>query len=374
MVNPKRGAECRYRRSPHIVSYWVRERLTFHNFATGRRIAGSALTIGLLDYFDTWKPAAPLVERSSLPAAQLRKAIEALVKSSFLQTTGQPASRADTSMEAWAEWNPAAGLLHFSTKDQPFEAGEAQALDFLSQRIASRPIPPATKSYPRRASVALSKELPDDAFSRVLLERRTWRRFGRRPLTFEVLSTLMWLTFGTQKRMDLGAAGPAMLRTSPSAGARHPLEAYVVVRNVAGVAPGIYHYAPLDHRLFRLKRGARSTIERHLPGQSWYGKASILVLITAMFARSAWKYPSARAYRDVLLEAGHFCQTFCLAATALDLAPFCTGALADSLVERDLGIDGVTESVVYACGAGPRPANTRWAPGPTPSEDPVLIP
>ena len=182
----------------------------------------------------------------------------------------------------------------------------------------------------------------------------------------------MGLTFGSQKLMDLGAAGRAMLRTSPSAGARNPLEAYVVVRNVTGVAPGIYHYAPLDHRLIRLKRGARATIERHLPGQAWYGKASVLVLITAVFARSEWKYPSPRAYRDVLLEAGHFCQTFCLVATALRLAPFCTGALADSVIERDLGLDGVTESVIYACGTGTRPPNVDWAPWPDTAEAPAV--
>jgi hypothetical protein len=48
----------------------------------------------------------------------------------------------------------------------------------------------------------------------------------------------------------------------------------------------------------------------------------------------------------VLIEAGHFCQTFCLVGTALRLAPFCTAALADSIIERDLRIDGVTESVL----------------------------
>jgi SagB-type dehydrogenase family enzyme len=369
-----RESETRYRRSPHIVSYWADGRLVFHNFATGKRVAGTALTIGLLDYFDSWKPAEQLLKRSSLPSAQLRKAVATLVKASLLQQSGRPPNKTETSMEQWAEWNPAAGLLHFSTKDQPFEAGEARVQEFLSRRIASRPIPPATKTYPRRQSIPLPKDPAEDALSRVLLERRTWRRFGRQPLTLRALGTLMWLTFGSQKLMDLGGAGRAMLRTSPSAGARHPLEAYVVVRSVDSVAPGIYHYSPLDHRLARLKRGARSTIERHLPGQAWYGKASILVLITAVFARTAWKYPSPRAYRDVLLEAGHFCQTFCLIATALNLAPFCTGALADSLIERDLGLDGVTESVIYACGAGTRPHDTRWAPGPTPAEDPVLIP
>jgi SagB-type dehydrogenase family enzyme len=202
------------------------------------------------------------------------------------------------------------------------------------------------------------------AFYRVLLARRTWRKFGRRPLAAAELSVLMHLTFGAQKVMDLGAAGRAMLRTSPSAGARNPLEAYLVVRDVSGVRPGVYHYDPVNHRLIRLRKGSSALIERHLPGQPWYGEASAVVLMTAVFERTEWKYPFARAYRSVLLEAGHFGQTFCLVATALGLAPFCTLALADSLIERDLGLDGVSESVVYACGVGTRPPGIDWAPWP----------
>ena len=170
-------------------------------------------------------------------------------------------------MDKWAAWNPAAGFLHFSTKDQPFEAGEAQADVFLAQRLAERPIPPAMKTYVRRAAVPLPKASRTDPFSRVLLQRRTWRRFGRRPLAIRELGTLMWLVFGAQHAIELGAGGRAILSTSPSAGARNPLEAYVVVRHVAGLSPGIYHYAPVDHRLTRLKNTARGVIERHLPGQ-----------------------------------------------------------------------------------------------------------
>jgi SagB-type dehydrogenase family enzyme len=83
-----------------------------------------------------------------------------------------------------------------------------------------------------------------------------------------------------------------------------------------------------------------------------------------MFTRQLWRYPYSRAYRAALIEAGHICQTFCLASTALGLAPFSVMALADSLIERDLGIDGITESVLYAAGVGRPPAGTSWAPRP----------
>jgi hypothetical protein len=72
-----------------------------------------------------------------------------------------------------------------------------------------------------------------------------------------------------------------------------------------------------------------------------------------------WKYSYARAYRAAFIEAGHLCQTFCLVATWLGLAPFCSMALADSRIERDLGLDGVSESVLYCAGVGTRPASTR---------------
>jgi nitroreductase len=59
----------------------------------------------------------------------------------------------------------------------------------------------------------------------------------------------------------------------------------------------------------------------------------------------------------VLLDAGHLCQTFCLAATRMGLAPFSTAALKDSLIEQDLGIDGISESVLYVAGIGLAAAN-----------------
>ena len=74
--------------------------------------------------------------------------------------------------------------------------------------------------------------------------------------------------------------------------------------------------------------------------------------MTAVFPRTMWKYQFARAYRVVLLDAGHLCQTFCLVATWLGLAPFCTAALKDTLIEEDLGIDGIRESVLYIAGVG----------------------
>jgi hypothetical protein len=59
-----------------------------------------------------------------------------------------------------------------------------------------------------------------------------------------------------------------------------------------------------------------------------------------------------KPWKVVLIETGHLCQTFCLTATRLGLAPFSTAALKDSLIEKDLGLDGISESVLYVAGVG----------------------
>jgi hypothetical protein len=50
-----------------------------------------------------------------------------------------------------------------------------------------------------------------------------------------------------------------------------------------------------------------------------------------------------------------------LMATSLGLAPYCVMGLADTLVEGDLGIDGISESVLYCAGVGRPPRGTLWA-------------
>jgi SagB-type dehydrogenase family enzyme len=338
--------------------------------------AGDALTIALLDFFEEWRDLGALVGSSDFPAHRIRRAARQLAEAGLLQRSDRPPHPRETALEQhWAAWNPSAGFFHSATRDCDFAAGEPHAADMLRARLATRPQPPRTKSYRGRPTIALPEIAADGSFTKVLLERRTWRRFGRERMSRKQLATIMGLSFGVQKWIDQQALGRAMLRTSPSGGARHPIEAYVVVRDVQGVREGLYHYSAEQHQLALVDPGAGSArIERYLPGQEFFASASVLVLMTAVFGRTEWQYPFPRAYRIVHLEAGHFCQTFCLVATALGLAPFCTAALADSIIEHDLAIDGVTESVIYACGVGTRPAGLHWAPLPVGAEQPKVFP
>jgi SagB-type dehydrogenase family enzyme len=195
--------------------------------------------------------------------------------------------------------------------------------------------------------VAFAREKYTEQFPRVLLERRTWREFGASAVSKETLGTLLQLTFGVQGWERVPKGGRFAQKTSPSGGGLHPAEAYVLVRNVRGIPRGIYHYDAVGNRLQEIRRETSSAeIQCLLAGQWWFRDAAFVVFLTAVF------------HRAVLAEAGHLCQTFCLTATWLGLAPFCTMALADTRIERVLRVDGIAESVLYAMGAGMKPGKT----------------
>jgi SagB-type dehydrogenase family enzyme len=86
--------------------------------------------------------------------------------------------------------------------------------------------------------------------------------------------------------------------------------------------------------------------------------------MTAVVARTAWKYRVPRAYRAFLLDAGHLSQSFLLIATALGLGAFCIGVISDNLIEEELNLDGISETVIFVVGVG-RPLKALNSPDQT---------
>jgi SagB-type dehydrogenase family enzyme len=337
------------------VSYWQGKQLYFENYRTRKKIAASLETAALLDFFSGWKREETAFRRwPEYTSKSLRRAIRRLAEESFLQQSvrrNPPEDPREKALRDWKAWNPAAGFFHMQTKD--FYSEEISGEEEL---LGSGRVPVPIKNYPGAGTIVLPREEPAGEFPRVLQERRTWRKFGGQPIAKEVVARLLHLSFGVQGWMRVPDGGRFALKTSPSGGALHPAEAYLLVQKVSGIPRGIYHYDAVGHRLKKIRRGASPTeIQKLLAGQWWFRGAAIVVFLTAVFQRTQWKYDYPRAYRAVLAEAGHLCQTFCLTATWLGLAPFCTMAFADTRIEKALEVDGISESVIYAMGAGSKP-------------------
>ena len=361
-----------WRRSPYVVSFWEDGRLVVFNYATGIAADGNALTIRVLDQLGDWCTWNVLAaNRPPEEQRLLRRLVNVMVRKTFLTRSTDRPSSIENSLRRWDSWNPAAGLFHLATKDVPFAPANVDQLVTSRRKARVDPVPPSLKPDDG-TGLSLPRAAISGSLASALLERRTWRRFGESPLGRKDLATLLQLTWGVHGWIEIPGVGRFALKTSPSGGARHSIEVYVLARKVEGLRRGLYHYNPDTHRLARVGRAAPRRVSDYLPGQPWYDDASAVMLMTAVFDRVQWRYPYARAYRAILAESGHLCQTFCLLATALGLAPFCTMALADSRIERDLQIDGVSESVIYAAGVGARPGGVDWAPWPQSDQTPVL--
>lgn len=184
---------------------------------------------------------------------------------------------------------------HARTKHR-FEhyANGPDALDWDAQ-------PAAFRHYPGAPSI----ELP-------LADARFERPYSRLPeppesavaANLDSLSALLELSFGISAWKRWGPSRWA-LRCNPSSGNLHPVEAYVLAGNFAGIASGLHHYDPEDHQL----EGRALLPTANDPPWLAVGLSSIMW-------REAWKY-GERAFRYCQLDIGHAVGALAYAAALL---------------------------------------------------------
>ncbi|MHA4871148.1 putative peptide maturation dehydrogenase [Duganella sp. PWIR1] len=256
-------------------------------------------------------------------------------------------------------WRPLSALAHTFGRWRGVtgETGmEAPSFQALLDRYGEPP-PPTLDLAPEAAI-----KLPAVAGGRMdeqLLQRYTGRNFDlQASVPLDVAARLLQRTFGAQEVRKVGPHSSVLKKTSPSGGGLHPIEAYVLVQRVDGVAPGLYHYHPIAHELRPLREldaEAAGALARYmLADQHWLATAPLQVVMVARMERSFWKYRNhQKAYRALALDAGHLSQTFYLLAAEAGLPAFVTAAINDADIEKTLGLDHLRHAVVAMCGCGP---------------------
>jgi SagB-type dehydrogenase family enzyme len=335
-------------------AYWDDGELRLVNYLTRGEYAANPIVLEIIRFFFSPRTIREaLLEFDTYSPKSVGEAILKLIDAQLLLECDSPeAARDDLLDSLWKPWLPHGGY-HFLTKDASY-AGDDWTLEQKMQAIAGAPQPPLFKKIDGAKSMSLPlHEKEADSFFKTLHARRTWRIFSQQPVLLENVSKLLQTTWGVQGYIESPGFGPLALKTSPSGGARHPVEVYLMALRVDGLDAGLYHYDVREHALELISSGATPEVARdYCADQPHVADAAALFIMTGVFARSMWKYRHARAYRVLLLDAGHLGQTFCLTATRMGLAPFSTAALKDTLIERDLGIDGISESVLYVTGIG----------------------
>ena len=335
-------------------AHWHNGDLRIVNYLTRAAFAANPIVLEVLGFFFTPRTIREaILEFEAYSPESVAEVILKLIEAQLLLECDSPEAARDELLDtSWKPWLPEGGY-HFLTKDAPYAPGHWTPAQKL-RTVRRTPQPPKFKKIEGAERIALPP--PDsttDSFFQTLHARRTLRKFSRAPALLENVSKLLQTTWGVQGYVESKYLGLLPLKTSPSGGALHPIEVYLMALRVKDLYPGLYHYDARANALERISRGATARKARaYCADQPCAAAAAALFIMTAVFARTMWKYRHSRAYRVVLLDAGHLGQTFCLTATRMGLAPFSTVALKDTLIERDLGIDGISESVIYVTGFG----------------------
>ena len=197
-------------------------------------------------------------------------------------------------------------------------------------------------------SVRAPRPPPD--FGCLLARRATCRNFdATKRLPHALFAQLLERVFSTQAEVRVSDDTVFLKKTSPSGGGLHPMEAYLIVQHVDGVAPGLYHYQAGEHALEPMPAPAaplREFVMDMVAQQHCFADAHALLLLSPRFDRS-WPRPSW--------------------ASAL-----VTSAINEVDIELAFGLDPLAEGPLAICGFGWRndrmdtaefdPAGAVWQP------------
>ena len=159
--------------------------------------------------------------------------------------------------------------------------------------------------------------------------RRSVRSYLDQTIDNTFLSQILWAAQGVRR--------PSGYRNVPSAGARYPLELYVVS------AEAISHYQVSNHSLEITRTGDhRAALMQAALDQEFILQAPMTIVIGAVPERTASKYGEKRSPRYIDFEAGHAAQNLMLQAAALGLGSVPVGAFNDEEVAQILDFPGNT--------------------------------
>lgn len=201
--------------------------------------------------------------------------------------------------------------------------------------------------------------LPGPPLAAVLERRRSIRDHDDdAPITSEQLGEFLFRA--ARVRADGSGEDPYQTtdRPFPSGGAMGELELYPLVRQCAGLPPGLHRYDGRTHGLIGVSEPSAAT-EGLMADARWATMSErspqVLIVIAARVGRVTWKYEGI-GYSLVLKHVGVLLQTMYLVATAMGLAPCAIGTGSSERFALASGLDPLEEPSVGEFMLGSAPA------------------
>lgn len=208
------------------------------------------------------------------------------------------------------------------------------------------------KNYSRLEKILLPDMVKKTGeLRRNIKERKSFRNFSEKEITKKDLSDILYHSSAAIRPNPHEEGNP--FRVYPSAGAKYPLEVYVLVMKGKGIKESLYHYNPINHELEVLLKRVRSgeVDSIWMPKQPWFKKASALIIITSVFHRTTDKY-GERGLFFPYIEAGHVAQNISLLTTSLGLGCCAIGMLNERPLIKLLDINPKDEYPIYYLAIG----------------------
>jgi SagB-type dehydrogenase family enzyme len=128
------------------------------------------------------------------------------------------------------------------------------------------------------------------------------------------------------------------------------------VTNIEGLAPGLYRYLAIEHKLLIVDTNTNSSdlsekIVDVCHGQAFIGKAAVVFIWTARPYRLEWRY-GEDSLKDILMGVGHICQNLYLACEAINSGTCAIVAYQQDELDNFLGVDGENEVALYLAPVG----------------------
>src|SRR6266446_5305768 len=179
----------------------------------------------------------------------------------------------------------------------------------------------------------------------------------------QAVAQLLYLSAGiTRQRKYSG--GEIYFRAAACTGALYEVELYLVCGDLANLQAGVYHFAPAEFGLRRLRAGDYpSVLVDATGGEPAIARAPPTIVCTCTYWRNAWKY-QARTYRHFGWDNGTLLANLLAVATALGLPAQVVCGFVDGTVNRLLDVDPLREVAFSLVALG----HVAALPPPSPSE------
>ncbi|RDE11692.1 MAG: thioester oxidase [Candidatus Thorarchaeota archaeon] len=229
--------------------------------------------------------------------------------------------------------------------------------ELVPESDEQKKVPPPLFQQPFPENVPLIDLVPPDEFAigkapflDLVNSRESRRKYTSDPLTLEELSFLLWSTQGVKKVLK---SGRGVRRTVPSAGAKSPLETYLVINRVEGLEPGLYRYISFSHQLLFIKRidNAEERMGKLAFDQKFVGTAPVIFCWTAVPYRTEWRY-TILSHKFIAVDLGIVCQSLYMSCEAINLGTVAIGYYEQGKLDELLDLDTDEEFVVLLAPVG----------------------